>query len=151
MFVDESGIKEYIHRERGRALKGEKIYGEVSGKRFQGTNIIAGKCGKEIYAPIVYKNTTDTAFFNIWLTECLLPEIGKGKVIILDNASFHKNKRTKEIIEAAGCTLIYLPPYSPDLNPIEKFWSWLKRKIRSIVKNFASLEDTLIAAFAKWN
>jgi len=79
-----------------------------------------------------------------------LPEIGPGKVIVLDNASFHKNKRTKELIERAGCRLIYLPPYSPDLNPIEKFWSWLKRKIRSIMGDFNSQKEILNFALVKY-
>ena len=79
-----------------------------------------------------------------------MPEIGPGKVIVLDNASFHKNKRTKELIERAGCRLIYLPPYSPDLNPIEKFWSWLKRKIRSIMGDFNSQKEILNFALVKY-
>jgi transposase len=73
----------------------------------------------------------------------LLPEVGPDKVIVMDNASFHKSKRTKELIEKAGCKLVYLPPYSPDLNPIERFWSWLKGKIRSIMKDFSSLDGVL--------
>jgi transposase len=65
----------------------------------------------------------------------------------MDNASFHKNKRTKELIEQAGCKLIYLPPYSPDLNPIEKFWGWLKSQIRSIMSNFTSLDEVIECVF----
>jgi transposase len=66
----------------------------------------------------------------------------------MDNASFHKNKRTKELIEGVGCVLIYLPPYSPDLNPIEKFWGPLKRKISSIVHHFASINRVTDYALA---
>ena len=78
-----------------------------------------------------------------------MPEIGPGKVVVLDNATFHKSPEIKKVVEAAGCTLLYLPPYSPDLNPIEKFWSWLKRMVRSIMHNFTSLDDVLNFAFTK--
>jgi len=142
-------MEEYFYRERGRALRGKKIIGEISGRRYQRTSIIAGKCGKKIYAPFAHKNITNSEIFNMWLEKCLLPETGPGKTIVMDNATFHKNKRTKEIIEEARCKLIYLPPYSPDLNPIERFWSWLKRKIRSIVNNFTSLDSVLNSIFAE--
>jgi transposase len=139
-----------MHRERAWAPKGEKVMGEISGKKLERTNIIAGKCGKEVYAPCNYKCTTDTALFNTWLEKCLLPELPPGKVIVLDNAAFHKNKKTKEIIERAGCKLLYLPPYSPDLNPIEKFWAWLKGRVRSIMKDFTSLNEALNYLAAEW-
>jgi transposase len=151
VYIDESGINEYMYRERARAPKGKKVIGEVSGKRFQRTSIIAGKNGKKIYAPLTHKNTTNSEVFNTWLEKELLPQIGSGKVIVMDNASFHKSKRTKELIEQSDCKLIYLPPYSPDLNPIEQFWSWLKRTIRSVMHNFSSLEQVLNYVFCGVN
>jgi transposase len=66
----------------------------------------------------------------------------------MDNAAFHKHQRTRESIEAAGCFLLYLSPYSPDLNPIEKFWANLKRKLADVLHLFSSLEDALARAFA---
>jgi transposase len=140
-----------MYRERGRAYRGKKIIGEVSGKRYQRTNIIAGYVNKRTIAECMYKVNTDTEFFNKWIEEFLIPELKPGQVIVMDNATFHKNKRTQELIERAGYRLIYLPPYSPDLNPIERFWSWLKRKIRSIMSNFTSLEEVLSYIAAKWN
>jgi transposase len=139
-----------MYRERGRAPRGKKIIGEVSGKKYQRTSIIAGKSKGKIYAPLVHKNTTNSDIFNTWLKEYLLPEVGREKIIVMDNASFHKNKKTREIIEAGGCTLVYLPPYSPDLNPIERFWSWLKRKIRSIMHNFSSLDEAIDSLAAEY-
>jgi transposase len=127
-----------MYREHGRALRGKKILGEVCGKKFQRISIIAGKCGRSVYSPFVHKETTTSSLFNAWLEQGLLPEIGTGKVIVMDNASFHKGQRTRELIERSGNILVFLPPYSPDLNPIEKFWGWLKRKIRSIMSDLPS-------------
>lgn len=89
----------------------------------------------------------DSVLFNFWLANFLLPEIGQGKTIILDNAAFHKSQQTKSIINDAGCNLIFLPPYSPDFNPIEKFWANLKRIIRGTIRKFKSLEEAIDHAF----
>jgi len=70
--------------------------------------------------------------FLFWLESVLLPVLRPGQVVIMDNASFHKSFRVAELIEGASCRLVYLPPYSPDLNPIEKYWAWLKRKVRDL-------------------
>ena len=140
-----------MYRERGWSLKGVKIIGEVSGKKFDRRNMMAGLCNKVCLAPFVYNANTNTELLNIWLRDCLLPLIGPGKTIVLDNASFHKNKKTIELVEAAGCTVIFLPPYSPDLNPIEKFWSWIKREVRSNMHNFDSLDEVLDYVFVKAN
>jgi transposase len=69
----------------------------------------------------------DTEFFNAWVEQFFGPTLIPGQVVVMDNASFHKHRRTTELVAAAGCSLLYLPPYSPDLNPIEKFWAHLKR------------------------
>lgn len=89
----------------------------------------------------------DSVLFNFWLANFLLPEIGHGKTIIMDNATFHKSQQTESIINDAGCNLIYLPPYSPDFNPIEKFWANLKRTIRGTINKFKTLEDAIDHAF----
>ena len=65
----------------------------------------------------------------------------------MDNASFHKSTKTRELIESVGCKVIFLPPYSPDLNPIEKFWARMKKWIRNKIANFASLSDTIDCFF----
>jgi transposase len=70
-----------------------------------------------------------------------------GQVVILDNATFHKSEKTRSLIEAAQCELIFLPSYSPDLNPIEIFWANLKSKVRENLKTFSSLSQAIDAAF----
>ena len=137
-----------MYREKGRSPRGHKIYGQVSGKKFERTSIIAGKCGSKILAPFAHKNTTNSELFNMWLEKVLLPNTRKGQVIIMDNASFHKSIKTRELIENAGCILLYLPPYSPGLNKIEYYWGTLKRNLRSVLKDFSCLDDALYSLFA---
>jgi transposase len=145
--VDESGIDEDFHRSHGRAPIGEKVYGEISGKKFQRTNLIAGLCNGKIVAPLQYSGTTDSVLFEFWIENQLLPTLEKGSVIVLDNASFHRKSALFDIVEGYGCTLLYLPPYSPDLNPIEHFWANLKIFLRNYMKNSLSLSDALMDYF----
>ena len=77
---------------------------------------------------MTYKGTCNGKLFEGWVEKFLLPQLKPGQTIIMDNATFHKSKRTKNLIESAGCHLLFLPPYSPDFNPIEQFWAWFKGK-----------------------
>ena len=86
-----------------------------------------------------FSGPCNTEVFNLWVENFLLKELEPGKIVIMDNATFHKSKRTQELIESVGSKLIFLPPYSPDLNPIEKFWSHLKRFLRNYLDNFKNL------------
>ena len=147
IYVDESGIDKEMNREYGRAPRGKRVYGEVRGRKFERTNIIAGKCGDKIVAPGHYKCSTDHRLFETWFSGALLKEAKPGSVIVLDNATFHRKKTLKKLAELAGCSVLFLPPYSPDLNPIEKFWSWLKSKLRSILRFFSSLDNAISACF----
>ena len=83
--------------------------------------------------------------FEIWLETCLIPTLKPGQIVIADNATFHKGGRIIQLIEAAGCQLKYLPPYSPDLNKIERCWSWLKSRIRKQLTQFDCLRDAMEA------
>ena len=73
----------------------------------------------------------------------LAPNLKKNQIVIMDNASIHKSPKIKEAIEEVGCKLVYQPPYSPDLNPIEHFWAHLKRKISSLQQKFSSIFDAI--------
>lgn len=75
---------------------------------------------------MLFSGTTNTALFNDWIEQSLLPELSPGMTVILDNAAFHKSKATEQLIRSAGCELLFLPPYSPDLNPIETTWANIK-------------------------
>ena len=80
-----------------------------------------------------FEGTCDTGLFNVWLKQELLPLLAPGQVLILDNASFHKNIETRKLVESYGCEILFLPPYSPDLNLIEKYWANMKIKIRELL------------------
>jgi transposase len=148
VYVDESGIDSYLHRSHGWALSHERTYGEVSGKRFARESFIAAKCSSKVLAPLCFQGTCNTLLFNAWVEQFLVPQLRKGQLVILDNATFHKSQRVKELIENAGCHLLFLPPYSPDLNPIEKFWAWFKSKVRSVIQHFSTLSQAIDYVFS---
>lgn len=143
VFVDESGIDRHLHREHCRAPKGKQVYEAVSGRKFERCSIVAGKCGKEILAPFGYYGTCNSELFLKWVKEMLVPNLKENQIVIMDNASIHKSPKIREAIEEAGCSLVYQPPYSPDLNPIEHFWSHLKQKIGALQQKFKSIFDAI--------
>ena len=89
-------------------------------------------------------------FFEEWFEEQLLPAIPEDAVVIMDNASFHRKRRLYEIAEAHGRRLIFLPPYSPELNPIEHFWHWLKRAVTEILRYHGTLVEAIAIALERW-
>jgi len=147
IYVDECGFDHFLYREYAYAPRGQKVVAKISGKKFKRTNIVAGICRGEWVAPLEYDGTTDSVLFQFWFENCLLKEVNPGSVIVLDNATFHKKSVLPILAESYGCKVLFLPPYSPDLNPIEKKWAWLKRKLKKILHNFESFDDALVDAF----
>ena len=128
VYVDESGFESHVYRPHAWSPRGQKTYGERHGTRRQRTNLIAGRMGKKLLAPVLFEGATNASFFNMWLTDILFKELPEGATVVMDNAAFHKTTKTKEIFEGTSFHLLYLPPYSPDLNPIEKDFANLKNK-----------------------
>lgn len=149
VYMDESGIDSSLQREYGRAERGKQVKSDVCGKKKERTSVIAAYLpqAKEIIAPYVFNGYTDAERFNGWIKQCLLPCLKFGQTVIMDNAAFHKSKLTKQLIESVGCKLLYQPPYSPDLNPIEKQWAVLKRKYRKFKHKGYEHHDAINAAF----
>jgi len=149
-YVDECGIDTYLYREYGYAPRGQRVFGRISGRKYKRCGIVAAKMAGKILAPFQYTGTMDSRLFEFWFSHQLLPSLDKGTVIVMDNASFHSKKRLFSAAQNAGCRLLFLPPYSPELNPIEQFWAWLKRFLRKILPAVSSFDDALSAAFQLW-
>ena len=147
VYIDQMGIDEYIHREKARAVRGKRVKGCVSGKKYKRTNMIAAKRGKDILAPLEYKGTTDHILVEWWLINMLFPLLAAGCVIILDSASFHRKKVLNALAEEYGFSIIFLPPYSPDYNPLEKYWAWMKSYLKKIMHNYSCLCFAIRACF----
>jgi transposase len=103
-----------------------------SGQRGGRVNLIPGYRGHQLIAPFTMEGAGNRTVFETWLETCLIPELRWGDWVVLDNATFHHGGRIDPLIQAAGCEVVYLPPYSPDLNRIEKCWGWLKSGIRNV-------------------
>ena len=146
-YIDECGIDTYIYREYAYAPRGVKVIGNISGKKFKRTNIVAAKCGKDIVAPMIYDGTTNSILFEYWFEHMLLKAVPKGSWFILDNATFHRKPILRELTQRAGCYIEFLPPYSPDLNKIENFWFWLKQRLRKTLPYYECFIDTLMGCF----
>ena len=129
-YLDECGVDHRLYREYGRAPRGERIYQTVAGKRRERTSIIAASQKNKLVAPLVFQGSCNTEEVDVYFAEVLLPVLPPGSVIVLDNARFHQSPTTQQLVEAAGCQLLFLPPYSPDLNPIEHLWAAFKTRLR---------------------
>lgn len=149
IYIDESGIDEFLQRDYARSARGKEVISDVYGRKYGRLSVIAAYCPhtKELIAPFVFEGHTDAKRFNGWLEKCLLPELERGKKLVMDNATFHKSRETKEIIKAKGCDLIFQPAYSPDLNPIEQQWAIIKSKFRKYKHLFNNFNDAVDYAF----
>ena len=143
VYIDESGIELTICKDRGWGKKSEKLVGNKSGKYYERTNIIGGYVNNKSIAPMVFNGSCNTKLFEAWVEQFLIKELKPGQFVVMDNASFHKSQKTRELIDSVGCKLIFLPPYSPDLNPIEKFWANMKRWIKARINSFDRLYNAL--------
>ena len=129
-FLDESGVDHRLHSPYARAPRGEKVYAEVSGARRGRTSVISACRDGRLACPFVFEGYCKRGVIEACFNDILLPSIPRGSVIILDNASFHRSPALQARAEAAGCSLMFLPVYSPDLNPIEHSWATLKQLLR---------------------
>lgn len=145
--MDETGIDHYLCRPYARSAKGQPVHGAVSGKKYKRTSVVAAQMGKTIVAPMQYDGTMDSVLFEAWFERMLLPALALGSVIVMDNASFHRKTKLQSMAALAGCTVIFLPPYSPELNPIEHFWAWLKNNLRSLLSRANSFDAALRECF----
>ena len=115
-------------RRYGYAPKGQRVDGLVSGHRRPRTSLIAARMDGRLAEPYLFERTCDTVVFNAWLKTRLCPGLNAQHLVIMDNAAFHASLQTARLIEQIGATLLFLAPYSPDLNPIEHDFAALKKR-----------------------
>ena len=130
LFIDESGAKTNMTRLYGRGPRGARVYDRVPSGRWETTTMIAAVGRNGAQAPWVIDGPMDGDAFAAWATEVLAPSLSPSDIVVMDNLSVHKNAAAREAIETAGAVIWFLPPYSPDLNPIEKMWSKVKAFLR---------------------
>lgn len=146
VFVDESGANTKMTRLRGRALGGRRLVGRVPCGNYQTSTLISGIRLQGPCAPWLFEGPVNGEMFLAWVEQGLGPALRPGEVVILDNLATHKIRGVREAIQARGARLLYLPPYSPDFNPIEPMWSKIKQVLRSHAPR--SDEQLLLAAKA---
>jgi transposase len=147
VYVDETGFDAPLVRPYGYTRRGQRLYGEQTGKRFARTSLIAGLKHKKPLAPMEFKGYCNTQVVISWVKEMLIPCLKKGDVVIWDNATFHKSSRIQQVLADAGIGLVFLPAYSPDLNPIEQFWASLKAKVRRLNEPMLHISQALAKVF----
>lgn len=130
VFIDETGTSTAMARLRGRAKRGSRVVGRVPWGHWKTMTFVAGLRHDGVTAPFVIDQAMNRAIFLEYLRRCLAPTLSPGDIVVMDNLPAHKGSAVRQIIEAAGAELRYLPPYSPDLNPIEQAFSKLKAHLR---------------------
>lgn len=127
MHVEECGFALSVTRRYGDAPKGQRVYGLTSGHSRPRTALIAARIGPDCAEPVLFDGTCDAAVFNSWLRARRCPRLTREHLVIMDNAAFHTSPETAQLIRHTGAPRLVLPPYSPDLNPIEHDFAALKK------------------------
>lgn len=130
VFIDETGTSTAMARLRGRAKRGRRVIGRVPWGHWKTITFVAGLRRDGITAPFVIDRAMTGAIFVEYVRQCLVPTLKPGDIVVMDNLSAHKADEVRELVEAAKAELRYLPPYSPDLNPIEQAFAKLKAHLR---------------------
>lgn len=126
IFLDESGVTTAMTRLRGRCVGGRRIHEATPGGHWKILTVLGAMSLRGMIATMTIEEATDADIFLAYVEQVLVPVLTPGDVVVMDNLSSHKVDGVREAIETAGAELLYLPPYSPDLNPIEKAWAKFK-------------------------
>jgi transposase len=130
VFIDETWASTNMARRHGRAPRGERLRAGIPHGHWKTTTFVAGLRSSGMVAPFVLDGPINREAFEAYVEQVLVPELRPGDVVIMDNLSSHKGSLTHQAIEAAGASLLFLPPYSPDFNPIENAFAKLKALLR---------------------
>ncbi len=130
VFIDETWASTNMARRHGRCRRGERLRLGVPHGHWKTTTFVAGLTTRGIAAPWVLDGPINREAFETYVEKVLVPELRSGDIVVMDNLSSHKGPKVRELIEKAGATLLFLPPYSPDFNPIENAFAKLKALLR---------------------
>ena len=130
VFIDETSVNTNMTRLCGRAVRGERVTGHVPFAAWKTLTFVAALRCDKMTAPMMIKGAMNGEAFLAYIKQCLVPTLERGDIVVMDNVPSHKVEGVQQAIEAAGATLRYLPPYSPDLNPIEAAYSAFKTFLR---------------------
>ena len=132
VFIDETSVVTSITRVYGRAPRGERLVQKVLHGNWKTTTFIAALRYDRVAAPFVLEGAMNGETFRAYVEQILAPTLKRGEIVFMDNVSIHKVEGVREAIERRGAILVYLPAYSPDLNPIEQMFSKLKSVLRKV-------------------
>ena len=151
VFIDEAGASTKMTRLYGRCPRGERLVSYVPFGHWKTTTFVGALRHDQITAPCVFDGPMNGETFRAWVEQFLAPTLREGDIVVMDNLSSHKVAGVKAAIEKAGARLRYLPPYSPDLNPIEQFFAKLKALLRkAAARTLEALIDAIAGALTKF-
>ncbi len=155
-YQDESGFDEYFTRRHGYGLNGAKVHTQLSGKRYERQSIMALRNhNHKLVEPMIYLSTADSntvlSYFEHTLPRLQPTNKTRTSIVILDNASYHKSQQLKDLFKQHNCHLVFLPPYSPDLNPIEPLWGTIKQDLRNFYDYTLDLFHNLCNSVVKYS
>jgi transposase len=146
IFIDESGASTDLQRRRGRSPRGQRCVASGPAGHWKTTTMIGAVRLDGPLACATLDGAVDTAAFTAWVHHDLCPQLRAGDVVVMDNLSAHKSPAISKAIQAAGAALLYLPPYSPDFNPIENMWSKVKEALRAAAARTKQALSEAVAA-----
>jgi transposase len=147
VFLDESSINTGMTRLYGRGVRGVRVTDYAPDVRFERTSILSSVRLNGDLVPLIFEGSLNGELFKEYVSKCLAPTLQKGDIVIMDNLTAHKVKGVADLIAAAGADVVYLPPYSPELNPIEMMWSKVKAHLRKTkARTKQSLDDAIAEA-----
>jgi len=149
IFLDECSVNTGMTRLYARGMSNERIVDYVPDVRFERTSLLSSVRLNGDAVPLVFEGSLNGDLFKAYISKCLAPTLHQGDIVIMDNLTSHKVKGVAELISATGASVLYLPPYSPDFNPIEMMWSKIKAYLRKVrASTSASLDAAIAHAFS---
>jgi transposase len=146
VFIDEMGTNTSLSPFYAWAKKGQRACWSVPRNRGANTTVLSSMSAQGMGPSLTVEGTTTSVVFEAYVEQVLAPTLRKGQVVVMDNLSAHKGERVRQLIEERGCSLLYLPSYSPDLNPIEEAFAKIKGLVR---KAEARTREALVEAIAR--